>query len=314
MMLRNLIDEVRSRRVLAFAALGVLVALALPLLFIKGAPTGAPAADTAAPAAAKEAKLPPRAARLLAATDATNVNGHASGSTADPFNPPASYRAAVAAAAAKAGGGSSSGGKGSSTGSGNTNNATAGAGTPSKPIPVVIKNADGSSTTTHSTGTPSSSSAPRSSSTPSTHTVAVDVRFGKQKDSAIRRAIPRNQGFYIHGKLVALFLKYSPSRHKAIFAVAPSLHISGPVKCRVQNNVCRYLDMPAGSHAWLTTIIDNKLVVTRRLDVVHTARRGSSSDTKATAASDSADGACLLRKLRAMAPGDALLDRDACER
>jgi hypothetical protein len=109
-------------------------------------------------------------------------------------------------------------------------------------------------------------------------------------------------------------VKYSPSRHKAIFAVAPGLHISGPNKCRVVNNVCRYLDIKAGSHARLTTILDNRSVVSRRLDVVHTRTRNVSANTRATAAGSSADGACLLRKLRAMAPGDALLNRDACER
>jgi hypothetical protein len=143
--------------------------------------------------------------------------------------------------------------------------------------------------------------------------VAVDVRFGAKKDSRIRRGIVPNQGFYIHGKLVAMFVKYSPSRHKAVFAVAPGLHISGPVKCRVVNNVCRYLDIPAGSSARLTAIIDNKLVVSRRLDVVHTVRRSSSSVTRAASATV-AYGSCMQRKLRAMQLGDALLDRDACER
>jgi hypothetical protein len=306
MMLHHLIDEVRNRRVLVLAALAVIVALALPLLFLKGAPAGAPAADTAAPAAAQEAKLPARAARLLATTDAAAVKGHASGRSADPFSPPASYRAAVAAAAAK--------GAGTPAPKATSDTPKAGAGpTPgTKNNPIVITNADNkagdTATSNQSDATPSTAKARPARS------VAVDVRFGKQKDSKIRRAIAPNQGFYIHGRLVAMFVNYSPSRNRAVFAVAPGLHISGPNACRVVNNVCRYLDIRAGSHARLTTILDNRSVVSRRLDVVHTRTRHASGATRATAAGSSADGACLLRKLRAMVPGDALLDRDACER
>jgi hypothetical protein len=310
-MLNNLIEEVRSRRVLALAALGVLVALALPLLFLKGGTDNVPAADTAAPAAPAEAKLPPRAARLLATTDAGAVRGRAKGSSQDPFSPPAAYRAAAAAQAAKA--------AGSTTTKTPAATNAGGASVPSKPIPVVIRNADGSSTS--KAGTTShrsrSGSSHKSSSAPKaagTRTVAVDVRFGAKKDSRLRRAIAPNQGFYIHGRLVAMFVRYSPSRHKAIFAVAPNLHISGPVKCRVVNNACRYLDIPAGSHARLATIIDNRTVVSRRLDVVHTRSHTASTPTRATVASDRADAGCLLRKLTAMQPADALIARDACER
>jgi hypothetical protein len=306
MMLHHLIEEVRNRRVLVLAALGVIIALALPLFFIKGSPAGAPAAGATAPPAATEAKLPERAARLLAATDAAAVKGHASGRTADPFSPPASYRAAVAAAAAK-GAGTPAAKVTSDTPKGG------GGATPgTKSNPIVITNADDKPTgNSSSNGSGATSPAAKARSA---RTVAVDVRFGKQKDSKIRRAIAPNQGFYIHGRLVALFVRYSPSRHRAIFAVAPGLHISGPNRCRVVNNVCRYLDIAAGSHARLTTILDNRSVVSRRLDVVHTRTRNASAGTRAAAAGAGADGACLLRKLRAMVPGDALLDRDACER
>ena len=88
-MLRNLLDEMMRRRLLPFAALAVLVAIIVPLLFLKGAPDDAPSADSAAPAAAEAAKLPARAARLLAATDAGASRGGAKGTAHDPFNPPA---------------------------------------------------------------------------------------------------------------------------------------------------------------------------------------------------------------------------------
>jgi hypothetical protein len=298
MMLRNLIDEVRNRRILAFAALGVLVALALPLLFLKSAPEGSPAANSAAPAAAKEAKLPPRAARLLATSDPGAPGGRAKGTAQDPFAPPASYRAA-AAAAAKGEAGSAAAPSGDAKSSGTSSSTT-----PTKPIPVVIQNGSASK----QSASPSSSSSSNSKAT-STRTVTVDIRFGKKKDSPIKRAIPRNKAFYIHGKLVAMFVKYSPSRKKAIFAVAPGLHITGPVSSRVTDNV-RYIDIPAGSHAWLAMVTANRTIVKRRLDVV---RARSVSSAKATPAAVSAESACLLGKLSAMRPGDRFLDRDACE-
>jgi len=309
-MLRNLIDEVRNRRMLAFAALGVLVALALPLLFLKGTPVGAPAADTAAPAPATEAKLPARAARLLAATD-TGTPGQASGSTQDPFAPPASYRAAVAAAA-----------KGAATvgGTDAAAKATGGGGSSStKPIPGVIKNPGSSTQTSTPTPTPTPSTtndrpartAPAKSL--NAGNAGVDIRFGPEAETPIKRAIPRKKGFYIHGKLVAMFVKYSPSRSAAVFAVAPGLHITGAVKCRVIGGACRYIDVPAGQHVWLTYITPNRTIVNRRLDVVRIQRRSPRSGTTAASASTRSEAACLMQELVGMKLGDALLDRDACK-
>ena len=307
-MLRNLIDEVRNRRMLAFAALGVLVALALPLLFLKGTPVGAPAADTAAPAPATEAKLPARAARLLAATD-TGTPGQASGSTQDPFAPPASYRAAVAAAA-----------KGAATvgGTDAAAKATGGGGSSStKPIPGVIKNPGSSTQTTTPTPTPSTTNDRPARTAPAKSLNAgnagVDIRFGPKAETPIKRAIPRKKGFYIHGKLVAMFVKYSPSRSAAVFAVAPGLHITGAVKCRVIGGACRYIDVPAGQHVWLTYITPNRTIVNRRLDVVRIQRRSPRSGTTAASASTRSEAACLMQELVGMKLGDALLDRDACK-
>lgn len=314
-MLRNLLDEVRSRRVLAFAALGVLVALALPLLFLKSAPEGAPEANMAAPAAAEEAKLPARAARLLATRDAGAPGGRATGSAQDPFNPPASYRAAVAAAAAKGAAPANGDAAPAASGQGSAAPATTGGSTPTKPIPVVIRTPRAGSPTTAGNSTPTAANDNRSTPVRSltARNAAVSIRYGAEANTRIRRAIPRQKGFYIHGKLVAVFVKYSPSRNAAVFAVAPGLHISGPVKCRVKGGACRYIDIPAGAHAWLTTVTRTRTVVSRRLDVVHIKRRRAGSSAKVASAGARSEAACLARKLVAMERGHALLDRDACK-
>lgn len=318
-MLRNLIDDVRNRRVLAFAALGVLVALALPLLFLKSAPAGAPEANSAAPAAATEAKLPARAARLLATTDAGAPGGRAKGSAQDPFAPPSSYRAAAAAAAK----GGVAGTPAATTTTASAASAKSGSGpggSSSKPVEVVITNpgtTPSTSGTTPSTSGTTSNSTGSSSRRPSSLTAdnaSIDIRFGPRVDTRIKRGIPRQKPFYIHGKLVAMFVKYSPSRNAAVFAVAPGLHLTGPLKCRVVNGSCRYLDIPAGAHAWITTITANRTIVKRRLDVVRIKRRSASSTSRAASASARNEASCLARKLVAMERGDALLDRDACKR
>lgn len=298
-MLSNLIDEVRSRRVPAIAALAVLVALALPLLFLKSAPEGAPAADAAPPAATEEARLPDRAARLLATSDADAAAGKAKGSAHDPFRPPAAHRAAARKAAAAA----------TAEPPGSARKHGGGA-SPSRPIPVVIQNADGSRPKPGGSSSGGSTTAAPPTTT-STGEVAVDIRYGALQNSRIRRAIPRMKPFYIHGKLVAVFVRYSPSRKKATFAVAPGLHISGPVKCRRQDGACRYVDIPAGSHVRLTMLSSTRMIVSRRLDVVRTRWRAS---TTTRAAADDGDNACLLRKLLAQDPGDVPLERDVCER
>lgn len=304
-MFRNLLDEVVRRRLWPLLVVAALIAVAAPLLFLKSAPDDAPTADTAAPAAPATAKLPARAARLLATSDAGEASGHATGSAKDPLLPPASYRDAAA----------SSNTAPSGTAPKSSTSATT---TKAKPIPVVIKNADGSSTKSNDSGATTPGSTPAASSKPANtltaRTAAVDVRYGKQTDSKLRRAIPRHQAFYIRGKLVAMFVKYSPSRAKAVFAVAPGIHISGPVKCRVADGACRYLDIPAGSYARLTLLTAKREVVRRRLDVVRIKHASTSGSTSATAASEDNVSTCLLRKLVMMKPGAALLSHDACSR
>lgn len=299
-MLRNLIDEVRNRRVLAIAALGVLVALALPLLFLKSAPEGAPAAGAAAPAPAEEAKLPPRAARLLDASDAAGSRGATTGSARDPLAPPASYRAAIAAAAASGNGAAAGTSKPASSGVASTSPPTA------KPDPTI-----GTSPPDTTTRSPSTSTTKRKAPALTTRNAAVDIRFGKVRDTRIRRAISRNQTFFVHGKLAAVFVKYSPARKKAVFAVAPNVVVTG-AKCRNRDGVCRYVDLAPGEHAWLTMLMPSKTIVNRRLDVVRV-KRTSNSRAGARAASSRSENACLLRKLQAAQLGD-VVGRHACER
>ncbi len=300
-MLRNLLDDVVRRRLWPLLAVAALVAVAAPLLFLKSAPEGSPAAETAAPAEPETAKLPARAARLLATDDAAGASGRTKGKARDPFAPSSTQGAPAAPATTSA-----TSVKSPSTTP--TKKSTSGS---NKPIPVVISNADGSSTTSGNSTPGDTSSTPSNSLT--AENAAVAVRFSKTVNGKLHRAIPSKQAFFIRGKLVAVFVKYSPSRHKAVFAVAPGVHVSGPIECRVVNGVCRFLDIPAGSYARLTMLTAKREVVRRRLDVENITRR-SAGQGRASAASSSDANACLLHKLEAMKLGSALVDRDACKR
>jgi hypothetical protein len=99
-------------------------------------------------------------------------------------------------------------------------------------------------------------------------TAAVDVRFGKEVDAKLRRKIPRLQTFVARGDVIAVFVKYSPTRDKAVFAIAPTTIVTGDVECRRKEGLCRYVDIPAGSFARLTTRAKDGSLVTRRLAVV----------------------------------------------
>lgn len=308
-MLRNLLQEIVRRRLWPIPALALIAIVVAPVLFLKSAPAGAPAAATAAPAPATAGKLPARAQRLLEASTGSRSGG-ATGDAQDPFQPPAAQRAAAAAATKATTGDGSGASAGTKTGS----SSGSGAGTPttSAPIPVVIQNPDGSAVTTTTTPSPTGSGSGARAGTAAA--ASVDVRFGPSAGTRLHRAIPRLKTFYIHGKLAAVFVKYSPSRNKAVFAVSPDVLVTGPVKCRRKEGVCRYIDIPAGSFARLSALTKDRILVSRRLDVERINRGPSAASTTAVAAGDRSVNACLLGKLQALRPGGTPIDRDACER
>jgi len=307
-MLRNLLHEIVRRRLWPIPVLAVLVAVAAPVLFLKSSPSGAPAADSA-PLPATDVKLPARAERLLAATGSEGSSGGARGSQKDPFAPPASQIAAAKAAAAGPGSGSGSGAaKAPNT---DTRKPASTSATGSKAIPVIVVTPKG--TTSTPSGAPATTTTP--ATRPTVSTASVDVRFGAGAGGRVHRAIARLQTYFIHGKLAAVFVKYSPTRNKAVFALAPSVGVSGPVTCRRKDGVCRYLDIPAGSFARLTMLTPGRVLVRRRLDVVRIHSGAASTTSTAVAAAGShSENTCLLGKLQALKVGAAPIARDACER
>jgi hypothetical protein len=303
MMIRNLSNEIVRRRLWPIPLLAVLVAIAAPVFFLKPSPPSVPA-DAAATAAPAPGKLPARAARLLAATGATTAAGRATGTARDPFAPPSGH--AVADPSASGAAAPKDSAKSSGSGSGSGSSSAAGSGSGSGSAAPATTPAAGTTTTT----TPASPATTTHALT--IDNASVDVRFGARPGGHVHRSVPRLQPYYIHGKLAAVFVKYSPSRHRAVFAVSPNLIIGGPVKCRRVAGVCRYLDIPAGSYARLTMLTADRYPVTRRLDVVKIGFGGDGSATTATVANDRGATACLLEKLHAQKPGAAAIDRDAC--
>ena len=308
-MLRDLLSDIVRRRLWPIPLLALGVAIAAPLLFLKSAPEGAPTAATPAPAATAAGDLPARAQRLLATSDGGSGSGsaaraRASGAKHDPFAPPAGHvpvkadRAKSAATSSK-----SSDAKSGSPAAAST--------TPAKPVPVVITNGDGSVPATGTTVPPISGDATPALTASS---AAVDVRFGERRDSPLRREIPRLQSFVAGGGIVAIFVKYSPKRDKAVFAIAPGTVVSGDVECRRKEGVCRYVDIPAGEYVRLTWRATDGTVMSRRLDVVHIGRSSSSgADVKAASSTSAAVAKCRLGRILRLAPGQQVAVNDCDE-
>jgi hypothetical protein len=296
--MHKLFDEIIRRRLWPLALVAAVVAVAAPLFFLKSTPPDAPAGvATAAPVPAT-GQLPARARRLLAAPDAAKTpSRRPAGSASDPFQPPTSTRSGAAKA-------TSSKGDSAAADPGFT---PAGDAVSQDPVPVVIQ--DGTAPATPSIpATDQGTTTTTTTTTPSS--VSVDVRFGEQYPGEASSAIPRLQPFVAGGRVVAIFVKYSPARETAVFAIAPSTAVEGDVECRQEAGVCRYVDIPAGAHVRLTTTAAGGTSVTRRLDVVRITPAGRSAAT--AEAAPPANGSCLLGKLLALTTDDPPLASDAC--
>jgi hypothetical protein len=291
-MLRNLLDEVRRRHLWPIPVIALLVAVAAPLLFLKSAPSDAPLASAPAPVAAPAGQLPARA--LLATSDTRKRAARERSRKADPFQGPSSAAAKVAAK-------KTSSDKKTSTAP--------------EPVPVVITNPDGTAPATPTT--PATPAAPIGGDDaptkviPQTRPMIVNVRFGARIPAPLSPVVPRLQTFSAGGRVVAIFVKYSPARDKAVFAIAPDSLLSGDIDCRRKDGVCRYVDIPAGKGVRLTVTTSAGTLVTRRLDVESINPLPDSSAPSGVIPTP-VNGPCLLGKLLALSPGDASLATDAC--
>jgi hypothetical protein len=270
MMLREVLDEIVRRRLWPIPAIAIAVALVAPLLFLKSAPQDAPVPGAAVPST--QLDLPARAQRLLTSSDASaTVRRRLSRTARDPFRAPASHSRTSGGSSAKKSASSKTKAQASSSPGSK----------PTSPVPVIVVTpkgpkakasapatapSGGDSSSTSKGGDGSGTSTPISSTASGTPT--VDMRFGAEKDSPIHREIPRLKTFDVGDKIAVVFVKYSPSRHKAVFAIDPSTTVHGDVDCRRVDGLCRYVDIPAGKYARLTFVNDDGSRVSRRLDVV----------------------------------------------
>jgi hypothetical protein len=272
MMLRTVVDEIVRRRLWPVAAVAAVLALvAAPLLFLKSGPQDA---APAGPAPAAQADLPSRAQHLLGRTDASGASDRRlSHSRHDPFKVPASARRSKRA--------------GTTTSSSATTKQARAA---KKVIDAVLNSSGGSTPTATASpaamvpgGGPASSARPTASVASAAHRAkaatvrrpaagssspTVDVRFGTEVGSPIVRRVPPRTMLHVGFKIVAVFVRWSPTTHKAVFAVAPNTVVDPDIRCRRVKGVCRYVDIPAGKFVRFTFLDDDGSRVTWRLDVV----------------------------------------------
>lgn len=290
-MLRGLFEEIVRRRLWPIALLALVVVAAAPLFFLRSAAQDEPSPAEAAQAARAlpaAGDLPARAQRLLTTTGPKSPRGRRTGKGQDPFQAPAASARSDAREDATAG---------------RSPSTAAGGGGPANPVPVVITDANGKKVqpTTGSDATPGGSG-----TTPAAG-VAVDVRFSKHGTRHVMRSIPPMKPFSVAGKLIASFVRYSPTRKAAVFAVSPGTSVDG-VACRHEDGTCRYVDISAGKHARLTLVTTQGQLITRRIDVVRITLTPAGTAPQKSAV----DGACLLKKLLKLGLGDPPVKSDAC--
>jgi hypothetical protein len=317
-MLRNMVNEVVSRRMWPIPLVAIVVAVAAPLLFMKGG------ADTpvssAPPPIAQPGKLPTGAERLVSNDDKSAATGTKSKSKGqDPFAPPKSAEpkseppapaAAAAAPAASSGAAvqiqNSDGSTSTQTVPATTTRQAApkGSTTPSSATKTTRKSTATKKSTTTKKSTPKATA-------PAETTTYVDVRFGERKDTYLRYRVPRLQTFRAGGRIAAMFVRYSPARNVAVFAVAPSTTVKGDVKCRTIKGVCRYVDLPEGKYVRLVLRdMDGKLI-SRRLDVVNIRTLAGKEDASPRE-NPLETATCLLKGLLKLPSSLPSITSDAC--
>ena len=217
-MLRSLVNEVVRRRLAPVLIVALLVIVAAPLLFMKSAPSGAPDASEAPPAAAP-GKLPGSAEKLVTSSDKAVTPRHRSKSQKDPFAPPASAIQAARAAANPA--------KPAAHGLGfgfEVQRRDEDPGRPDQPGRLEDRLAQAEEVDAEEVDAEEvdAEDVLAGRRAPSKQVAVVNVRFAATRDSKLRRGVPRLKTFQAGGKVAAMFVKYSPARSAAVFAIAPS--------------------------------------------------------------------------------------------
>ncbi|MDX6691448.1 MAG: hypothetical protein QOG15_2905 [Solirubrobacteraceae bacterium] len=297
-MLGGLFHEIVRRRLWPIPLVALLIAVAAPLLFLKSS-SGDPAAPLQAAQSAPDAvavkPLPVRARRLLK-TSETAARSAKKPRAADPFQAPPSAAAknpAQTPASPSAAGAAASG---------------AAAAAKQAPVPVVITGADGKTTTgTISPGTGSGQGTSQPAATAPAGYTAVDVRYARTTGGQVHRAIPRLRPFTASGVVLATFVKYSPKRNKATFAISPTTVVTGSARCRKVDGLCRYVELGVGKHVQLYVATRAGKLVVRRITVVRIAQASGSAPPAPVG------GACLLNKMSKLGFGDPPVASNACE-
>lgn len=312
-MLRSLVDEVVRRRLWPIPVIAILIMIGAPVLFMNSA-LEAPPARPGPPAA--PGKLTPSGHKLLSGDDkAFAPHEKLKGKGQDPFaQSSGAARAADDSATAPAA-------------------AAAPSASSATTSPVVVQNPDGSSSTmpaatstakkaTVKKKVPAKKTTPKvvvpeptTSSAAARATVTyVDARFGKRMGTMLRYRVPRLQTFRAGGNVAAMFVRYSPTRDVAVFAIAPSTKVDGDVSCRKVKNVCRYVDIPAGSYARLRLLGSDGSVISRRLDVVSIRHLPLAGNEDAMPlATTGATASCLLKGLLRLPASLPSISFDACD-
>ena len=220
-------DDLREKRLWPLAVALLIALIAVPLFVIKPAAEPAP---TGADAQPRQAESTP-AVRVV--DDASRESSRLGiFGKKDPFRPPA---AALAPSTSSSTSTAAAAGASAPTGAGTSS------GLPSAPTPTGGSGPSGGSGATGGGSAPAPAPGGRLRRT--TYTYVVDLDFGRDGRTRLRRGVPRLKVLPNARSPVAVFLGVSASAKRAVFLLNPAFEQRGEGTCRPSRARCNFLHL-----------------------------------------------------------------------
>jgi hypothetical protein len=220
-------DDLRQKRLWPVAAALLLAAIAIPIFMLKPAAQPAPAGP--APQAGQGQSTP-----AVDVVDDTSRESSRLGvfGKKDPFRPPA----AALKPSTSAGSASAGSAAGASASPSTSSSSSPGSGSP--------PSSAGSSGGSGSSGGGGSPELPRLAPLPpKAYTYVVDLDFGREGQTRLRRGVPRLRALPSDLSPVVVFLGVSASGKRAVFLLNSAFEQSGEGTCRPSRATCNFLHL-----------------------------------------------------------------------
>lgn len=238
----DLWNDLRAKRLWPVAAALLLALIAVPILVIK--PAEEPAPTAADPPASQAQPTPAVGAAESGSRESSRLDVFG---RKDPFRPPAAPLEPSTSGATAASGGPA----GASAPPPTSGGSPPASGSPSPPL-------GGSGGSGAAGGTSAPSPPPVASPRRRLYTYVIDLRFGREGKTRLRRGIPRLTALPSERSPVAIFLGVSASGKRAVFLLNPAFEQRGQGTCRPRRATCNFLHLSTDPDKNGHRIVDGK--------------------------------------------------------